>query len=95
METFVRIPPLVHSWVSKRPVLRTSDDGAPRPAAGGAVTLGAFATDGPAVGVSGKIGVAVTPPGFIDSNRFLALWGIASAVANRGAVGALGTAKGF
>ena len=70
-------------------MLRTSDDGAPRPAAGGAVTLGAFATDGPAVGVSGKIGVAVTPPGFIDSNRFLALWGIASAVANRGAVGAL------
>ena len=77
-------------------MLRTSDDGVPRPAAGGAVTLGAFATDGPAaVGVPGKIGVAVTPPGFIDSNRFLALWGIALAVANRGAVGALGTAKGF
>ena len=71
-------------------MLRTSDVGAPRSAAGGAATLGAFATDGPAVGVPGKIG-----DGFIDSNRFLALWGIALGVANKGAVGALGTANGF
>ena len=56
-------------WASKRPVLRASDVGAPRPAARGAVTLGAFATDGPAIGVPGKDGDAVTPPGFIDSNR--------------------------
>ena len=68
-------------------MLRTSVDGAPRPAAGGAVTLGAFATDGPAVGVPGKVDVAVTPPGFIDSNRFLALWGMVLAVVNKGAVG--------
>eukprot|EP00439_Symbiodinium_sp_Y106_P006382 s5017_g1.t1 len=66
-------------WVSKRAVLRTSVDGAPKPAAGGAVTLGAFATDGPAVGVPGKVGVAVTPPGFIDSNRSFAA--LASALA--------------
>ena len=76
-------------------MLRTSVDGAPRPAAGGAVTLGAFATDGPAVGVPGKVGVAVTPPGFIDSNRFLALWGMALAVVNKGAVGALGAVGTF
>ena len=67
-------------------MLRTSDDGAPRPAAGGAVTFGAFATDGPAVGVHGKIGVAVTPPGFM---------GMALAVVNKGAVGALGAVKTF